>query len=321
MNGPFYDVASDVVGIKTGIANVFMIGSPGSSNWVLIDAGMPGSANKIRSAAERRFGSRVSPLAIILTHGHFDHIGALGTLLEHWDCPVYAHELELPYLTGKSSYPPPDPTVGGGAMAWLSSIYPKKPIDLGSRVHRLSPDGQIAHLQDWKWLPTPGHTAGHVSLYREADRTLIAGDAFVTVRAESMLANITLTPEVHGPPAYFTSDWQASQASVEMLADLNPEIVATGHGIPLRGSNMRSELRQLAMHFRAEAIPSSGRYVNEPAVADRQGVLSVPKRPGSMIRNIAFLAGVMTAGCILGWVTGKLLPTRRDPYSWASLRR
>src|SRR5687768_2066424 len=57
--GPFYDVAPNVVGIKTGIANVFLVGAPGSSHWVLIDAGMPGSANKIIKAAAHRFGTRL----------------------------------------------------------------------------------------------------------------------------------------------------------------------------------------------------------------------------------------------------------------------
>ena len=67
------------------------------------------------------FGHGNRPAAILLTHGHFDHVGALKTLAEEWDVPVYAHTLELPYLTGRSSYPPPDPSVGGGAMAAMSS--------------------------------------------------------------------------------------------------------------------------------------------------------------------------------------------------------
>ena len=56
--------------------------------------------------------------------------------------PIYAHELELPYLTGRSPYPPPDPTVGGGLMADLSWMYPRGPIDLGDRVQR-PPGGRL----------------------------------------------------------------------------------------------------------------------------------------------------------------------------------
>ena len=42
-------------------------------------------------------------------------------------------------------------------------------------------------MPGWRWVHTPGHTAGHVSLFRDADRTLIAGDAFVTTKQESAL--------------------------------------------------------------------------------------------------------------------------------------
>ncbi|MER2031113.1 MAG: MBL fold metallo-hydrolase, partial [Solibacillus sp.] len=86
-------------------------GDPNKSEFVLVDAGMLNSANEIISVAEKRFGPNCTPKAIILTHGHFDHVGAIIELIEYWNVPVYAHSLELPYLTGQQNYPEPDPTV------------------------------------------------------------------------------------------------------------------------------------------------------------------------------------------------------------------
>ena len=79
---------------------------------------------------------------MILTHGHFDHIGSARSLCETWDVPIYAHTDEMPYLTGDMAYPPPDPTVGGG-MAFLSPLYPRGPVDLRPYVRTLPADGSV----------------------------------------------------------------------------------------------------------------------------------------------------------------------------------
>jgi hypothetical protein len=67
-------------------------------------------------------------------------------LLEEWEVPVYEHYLEIPYLTGRSSYPPPDATVGGGLMASAAWRYPRKPINVEAPLQILSPDGSLLLL-------------------------------------------------------------------------------------------------------------------------------------------------------------------------------
>src|SRR3712207_3351949 len=73
------EASHDIACLQVLIANVIFVGDPadGSAGWVLVDAGMPYSAGRIVAAAEARFGRGARPRAIILTHGHFDHVGAL----------------------------------------------------------------------------------------------------------------------------------------------------------------------------------------------------------------------------------------------------
>ena len=271
-------VTSDLAYLRTGIVNLYLFGRPGAPGgaWVLIDAGLPGSAWRIMRAAGEWIGPWVRPAAIVLTHGHFDHVGALSELVRYWDVPVYAHRLELPYLTGRSAYPPPDPTVGGGALAALSRLYPRGPIDLGERVQALPENGSLPGMPGWRWIHTPGHTPGHISLFRDEDRTLIAGDAVVTTKQESASAVLAQRPELHGPPAYFTPDWESAGRSVEQLAVLESERLVTGHGPPLQGARVQQDLRDLARNFTSRAVPPQGRYVRQPALFDENGVVAVP---------------------------------------------
>jgi glyoxylase-like metal-dependent hydrolase (beta-lactamase superfamily II) len=289
--------APDVACLQDLIVNVVFVGYPGD-RWVLVDAGMPYTAAKIEHAAERRYGRGSRPEAIILTHGHFDHVGALHTLAEKWDVPVYAHRLELPYVTGLSSYPPPDPTVGGGLMARLSPLFPRGPYDAGRPVRALPDDGSVPGLPAWRWVATPGHSPGHVSFFRESDRTLIAGDAFVTTKQESALAALTQAPRVNRPPAYFTQDWDAARRSVQLLYEMDPAAVVTGHGLPMRGEQLHRGLQYLVDHFDQE-MPQDGRYVREPAVFDERGPAYVPPPVPDplpkVLATVAVAAGIAAA--------------------------
>lgn len=252
----------DIFCYPVQIVNICFIGDPQQKDkgWVLVDAGMPRSAKKIIKAAEERFDS--PPKAIILTHGHFDHVGAIIELIERWNVPVYAHELELPYLTGKADYPPADPTVNGGLISEMSPFFPHDGIDLDNRVHALPDDGSIPELPDWKYIHTPGHTQGHISLYREEDGTLIAGDAFVTVKQESLYKVMIQEQEISGPPKYFTTDWALAEKSVKKLAALDPYLAITGHGEPMFGETLKSNLKLLTKKFHQIAVPEHGRFVD-----------------------------------------------------------
>ena len=100
------------------------------------------------------------------------------------------------------------------------------------------------------------------------------GDAFCTTKPESFFeAAIAQQPELHGPPAYFTSDWAAAKSSVEKLATLLPFTVAVGHGKSLTGQGVAERLQALADAFDAVAVPttfdSTFRVSVQEMVADR----------------------------------------------------
>ncbi len=286
-------VAKGVYHTKIIFVGAYFVDTPenGDGSWVLVDTGLPMSDGRIRRAAKSKYGDK-KPSAIILTHGHFDHAGAAFALAEQWNVPIYAHRLEMPYLTGESDYPPQDPTVGG-AIAFMSRFFPHSGYDFGNLVHAIPENGEIVELPNWKIFHTPGHTAGHVSLWRESDRTLLVGDALTTMNLDSWVSQITEKQEFCPPPAPFTTDWQAARRSVEFLADLEPNVVGAGHGKPIADANTAQQLKEFARNFEP---PRKGRYVETPAVTDEHGVVAVPP-PATDYLKIA--AGAVAAGVFL----------------------
>ncbi len=261
-SGHGIEVLPDLFCYTIQIVNICFVGNPETDDFVLVDAGMPKCANEIISIAEDRFGTNSRPKAIILTHGHFDHVGGIIELIKYWDVPVYAHQMEIPFLTGQQSYPEPDPTVEGGMVAKMSPLFPNEPIDLGNSVKALPIDGTVPHMPEFRWIHTPGHTPGHISLFREKDRTLIAGDAFVTVKQEYLYKVITQEQEISGPPRYLTTDWKAAKESVIKLEKLKPLTAVTGHGIPMSGELLSTNLKTLVQEFDKIAVPDYGKYID-----------------------------------------------------------
>jgi len=179
----------------------------------------------------------------------------------------------------------------------MAMLYPRGPIDLGDRVLTLPEDGSVPGMPEFRWIHTPGHTPGHVVLFREDDRLLIAGDAFVTTRQESVLSVLSQRKEVNGPPAYYTPDWVSARFSVEQIAALEPEIAATGHGVPVSGAELRDGLAELVENWETVALPRRGRYLRQPAVMDADGIVSVPPRVMDPVTTIfAAAAFVAVAG-------------------------
>lgn len=247
----FSEITEDLGYATLLMVNVCFFGKPNNqtNEWTLIDCGLPNSAEVIHEIAEKRFGKNTKPKTIILTHGHFDHVGSIVELLKKWDVAVYAHELELPYLTGQKDYPSGNPSVDNGLMSKLSPLYPNEGINLGEYVKPLPSDGSVPGMSGWRWIHTPGHTAGHISLFRDDDHTLIVGDAFTTVRQESAMAVLAQKKKINGPPAYFTFDWRSAWESIKILKSLNPYIAITGHGKPMYNEELSSQLDELSIHL------------------------------------------------------------------------
>jgi glyoxylase-like metal-dependent hydrolase (beta-lactamase superfamily II) len=238
------EIAPGVAIVPTLISNAYLVGDQFS--WVLVDACTPKNESRIRRAAAHRFGRHSLPSAILLTHGHFDHAGSAGALAATWDVDIFAHALEIPYLTGRSKYPPFDLS-SPGFFTQIARFFPTSTVNLGIRVTNLEPRKAPPGLPDWEIIETPGHTPGHVAFFRRADGVLLAGDALTTMNLDSFVDTFFKRKKVCRPPVPATMNWKEAWRSLELLASLRPTLVAAGHGLPI--SHAAGELSGLAENF------------------------------------------------------------------------
>jgi glyoxylase-like metal-dependent hydrolase (beta-lactamase superfamily II) len=209
-------------------SNVYFVQS--GESWVLVDTAFRGRAELIKGAAETLFGVGARPRAIVLTHAHPDHAGSASELAHMWDVTVYVRPGEVPL-------PPSGRIIGALARVELPSGQDGlSPID---------PNLGVPGLPDWQVIPTPGHTRGHLALFREGDRALIPGDAVLTVNVNSLGDALSERHTLGAPPRFATWNWRAATESVSELARLEPSMLAPGHGRPMADPMLAPALRAL----------------------------------------------------------------------------
>lgn len=232
-------------------SNVYFVRS--GSVWVLVDAGWPGHGEAIVAAAESVFGAGTRPAAILLTHLHPDHSGSAVELARRWDLPMYVHREELPLAAGEyvPRYANPlDRWVLAPMLRLLPARTRARMIesgDLTAVVRGLDADGSVPGLPDWRVVPTPGHTPGHVAFHRPGDGVVITGDALLTVNVNSPVTALRRRPRLGGPPRYTTWNWSMARESIRTVAALAPTTIAAGHGQPLT-TGTTAAVRAFAQH-------------------------------------------------------------------------
>ena len=241
--------------------NVYLVRS--GAAWVLVDAGWANDAPSIRAAADALFGSGAGPAAILLTHAHPDHDGAALELARAWGCPVLVHPAELAIASGDFAAMaefagPMDRWVILPMMRAMGRRRREAMLarsSLAEVVGAIDSAGGVSCLPDWKAIHTPGHTPGHVSMFRPGDRVLLTGDALVTLRVNSVAGLVAGSAGLSGPPRYTSWSWPAAVASVAALARLEPAVVAGGHGMPMTGPGTADALRAFADRLSGRASP------------------------------------------------------------------
>jgi glyoxylase-like metal-dependent hydrolase (beta-lactamase superfamily II) len=224
------DAAPGIHRIEDAYTNWYLVEHEGA--LTIVDAGVPTSWESFEHALGTLGRQREDVQALVLTHGHFDHIGFAERARRELGVPVWVHENDVlltkrPLNYGRernpleyiATHPKALPIVGQLLMArafWPSPIgevrrYREGPLDVPGSPHVLL---------------TPGHTLGHLSLHFPDRDAVIAGDAIVTLNPYTGGTG----PQLVARAA--TADSERALASLDVLAETGAQTLLTGHGEP-----------------------------------------------------------------------------------------
>lgn len=197
---------------------------------LLVDTGFPRQLEQVREAVNKAGAPFEKINVILMTHQDIDHIGNLPDLLSGAGRPIeaLAHELEQPYIQGErrlikvtdealagiDNMPPEVPLAWRQALKALLEHPPKAKVD-----RTISHGEVLPYCGGIVVIGTPGHTPGHISLYHERSKTLVAGDALVVANGR-----------LHGSVPEQSWDKDMAKRSISELAKYDIEQVICYHG-------------------------------------------------------------------------------------------
>ena len=217
-----------------------------SNDLVLVDCGYPDSMLAIEEEMNK-IGLSLNQLTkIIITHHDHDHIGALRDIKDHFPTiEVLCSKEEAPYITGRrkslrlqqaeAEYGSLPEKEKEGSLLFQSFIASVKKVDKVATV-------TCGEVYPWcggtEIVDTKGHTPGHISLYVEKEKTLLAGDALVVENGELFMA----MPQ-------FILNTQDAQDSIRDLLNYDIERIICYHG-GIYDADIRKSLSRIIEDFR-----------------------------------------------------------------------
>lgn len=203
---------------------------------VLVDTGLPGQLGTLRALLAQHGAALRDVRRVVLTHQDLDHIGNAPDVVAESGAEVCAHPADVPYIEGErlllKLVPERLATMTPEARTFFEEWAQHPPR---VRVSNPVQDGDLLPVAGGvRVVYTPGHTPGHLSLYLEAHRVLVAGDALVVADGQ-----------LRGPRPEVTLDMAEAMRSVARLARLDPEFVVCYHGGAF-GPGAAARLREIA---------------------------------------------------------------------------